>query len=241
MAKINLNELDNYGGGEFSYFSLKNDKDTSQVRFMLNDINDVTAYAVHKINVNGRDRWVNCLRSYSEPLDMCPLCLARNTPQVRFIIPLYDVENQIIRFWERGKNFYSTLHTLCNEHNPLVSTIIEIERNGVAGDTNTKYECYEVSNDDTTLEDLPEIPDPVGTIILDEPYENLQNYVEVGTLDGKPPVQYNNYNNANNYNAPVRRRGTSTNTTTSSIPTRRRATSYNNQSNVTNNNNNANY
>ena len=74
MAKFNpVEELENYVS-EPAYFSLKDDGDKELVRFMLNSIEDVDGYAVHRVKVNGYDRNVNCLRSYSDPLDKCPLC-----------------------------------------------------------------------------------------------------------------------------------------------------------------------
>ena len=80
MATFDVNTADNYGGsGGGSFFSLKDDKDTAQVRFMYNSLEDVVGYAVHEIEVGGKKRYINCLREYNQPVDDCPLCAAKYT------------------------------------------------------------------------------------------------------------------------------------------------------------------
>lgn len=195
MAKFNpASELDKYASSG-GYFSLSDDGDTATVRFMYNGIDDIDGYAVHKVNVEGRDRYVNCLRSYSDPLEACPLCEARHRIQAKFFIPLYMEDSGEIKIWERGQNFYSKLTELCSAHVPLVSHPIEIERNGAKGDINTTYETYVQPSDGTLLEDLPEIPNPIGTIVLDKNYDELLTYVQTGSFetgDSNPVNQTNN-------------------------------------------------
>lgn len=184
MARFNVNEADNYGGnGQSSFFSLKNDKDTATVRFMYNTLEDIEGYAVHEIEVGGKKRYVNCLRSYNEPIDACPLCAARYRVLAKLFVTLYDEDAQEIKVWDRGKTFFSKLASLCSRYNPLVATPFEIERNGKKGDTNTTYETYALESDGTTLEDLPEVPELLGTLILDKSYEELEYYLENGEFE----------------------------------------------------------
>ena len=143
MARFNAHEVDNYGGqGGGGFFSLKNDKDVATVRFMYNTIDDVEGFAVHEIEVDGRKRYVNCLREYNQPVDDCPLCAAKQRVLAKVFVPVYDEETQEIKIWDRGKTFFSKISSLCARYNPLVSTPFEIERNGKKGDTNTTYETY---------------------------------------------------------------------------------------------------
>ena len=73
MARFNTETAEHYGGnGGAGYFSLKNDKDVAQVRFMYNSIDDVEGYAVHQVEIDGKKRYVNCLREYNQPIDTCP-------------------------------------------------------------------------------------------------------------------------------------------------------------------------
>ena len=191
MARFNINEAENYGSsGNGGFFSLKNDKDVATVRFMYNTIDDVQGYAVHEIDDGGKKRYVNCLRNYNEPIDNCPLCSARYKVLAKLFVILYDMEAEDIKIWDRGKTFFSKLSSLCSRYNPLVSTPFEIERNGKKGDQKTTYETFSLQTDDTTLEDLPEVPELLGTLIMDKTYEELQFFLDNGYFeegeDNKP-------------------------------------------------------
>lgn len=185
MARFNAADFDHYGNdSNTKFFALKNDKDVATVRFMYNNVDDIEGYAVHQIELpDGKKRYVSCLRSYNEPVDHCPLCAAGFRVLAKLYVPLYDVDADEVKLWERGKTFYSKLSSLCARYKPLVGGTFEIERNGKPGDTKTSYEVYPVATDETTLTDLPEVPDPVGTIILDKSFEELQDYIETGNLE----------------------------------------------------------
>jgi len=184
MARFNVNEIDNYGGqGGGGFFSLKNDKDVATVRFMYNTIDDVEGFAVHEIEVDGRKRYVNCLRDYNQPVDDCPLCAAKQRVIAKVFVHVYDEETQKLKIWDRGKTFFSKISSLCARYNPLVSTPFEIERNGKKGDTKTTYETYALDTDDVTLEDLPEVPELLGTLILDKTYEELEFFLDNGYFE----------------------------------------------------------
>lgn len=197
MGKFNMDEADNYGGnGGGGFFSLKNDKDVATVRFMYNTIADIHGYAVHEIEVDGKKRYINCLRAYNEPVDNCPLCASGAHVLAKFFINLYDEETGEIKVWDRGKTFRAKLASLGARYNPLVSTPFEIERNGKKGDTNTTYETYALQTDNKTLEDLPEVPELLGTLILDKTYEEIEDFLTYGTFaeeeTAQPPVTRRN-------------------------------------------------
>lgn len=195
MARFNYDEADHYGGqGGAGYFSLKNDKDVARVRFMYNDIDDVEGYAVHQVEIDGRKRWVNCLREYNEPKDKCPFCRENMFTSAKLFVPIYDVDNDRVQIWERGKKFIGKISSICARYPNVVSHIFEIERNGQKGDTSTTYEIYEVDKDDTTLEDLPEKREILGTVVLDKSADDMDFFLDNGYF---PP---------DGDEAPVRRR-----------------------------------
>ena len=186
MARFGIEQADNYGGqGGGGFFSLKNDHDTARVRFLYNSIDDVEGFAVHQVEIDGKKRWVNCLREYGEPVDACPMCKSGSFTTVKYFVPLYNVDTGAIVVWERGKKFGAKLSSLCSRYPNLVSHIFEIERVGAKGDTNTTYEIYEVGSDDTTLEDF-EIPNPLGTVVLDKTPEELEEFLDTGSFDSAP-------------------------------------------------------
>lgn len=185
MAVFGVNEADNYGGqGGGGYFSLKDDKDVARVRFLIDKIEDVAGYAVHEVEIDGKKRYVNCLRNYGDPIDVCPCCAAKMPVQVKYFIPLYNIDGNRVQTWERGKKFGAKISSLCSRYPHLVSHIFEIERNGKPGDTGTTYEIYEVDKDETTLEEFTDIPDPFGTIVMDKNADELSCFINAGYFPG---------------------------------------------------------
>lgn len=211
MAKFNpAADLDKYSVSGGKYFSLKNDKDTALVHFMFNSIDDVDGYTVHEVMVNGYRQDVTCLRDYADPLSACPLCEAKHKLTIKFYVPLHMIETDEVVIWKRGKNFYPQLQELCNKYNPLVSYPVEIERNGEAGSMDTTYEMYVQECDETLMEDLPEIPDILGTYCLEKTYDELLTFVQTGSFE---TGDNNPVNQSTNNTEVRRRRDVSVNTT----------------------------
>lgn len=195
MARFKGAEINNYGGqGGTGYFSLKNDHDVAAVRFMYGSVDDVEGYAVHAVEIDGRHRWVNCLRDYNQPLDDCPFCKAKMYQSARLFIPVYNIDQDKVQIWERGKKFFQKISSLCSRYPDLVSHTFEIERNGKSGDTQTTYEIYETGKDETSLEDLPELPEILGGVVLDKTADEMQYYLDNGSFPEADDM-------------PVRRRG----------------------------------
>lgn len=181
MARFNTETADKYGGqGGAGYFSLKNDKDVAQVRFMYNSIDDVEGYAVHEVQIDEKKRYVNCLREYNQPKDVCPFCREGKFTTAKLFIPIYNIDQDRVQVWERGKKFISKISSICARYPDVVSHKFEIERNGRPGETTTTYEIYEVGKDDTTLEDLPEQNDILGTLVLDKSADDMEFYLDNG-------------------------------------------------------------
>lgn len=188
MARFGVGDADKYGGqGGSGYFRLENDKDVARVRFLFDSIDDVEGFAVHEVEVDGKKRYVNCLREYGQPVDVCPFCADRRFVQVKYFIPLYNIDADKVQTWERGKKFGQKLSSLCARYPHLVSHTFEIERNGKAGEQTTTYEIYETGQDDTTLEQF-EVPDILGSHVLDKTADELAEYIRTGAFpeDGAP-------------------------------------------------------
>jgi len=192
MATFRSNEADKYSsGGSTEFFSLKNDKDTAVVRFLYNELDDILGYSLHKVEVNGKDRYVNCLREYNDPVTACPLCNAGFPLMTKLIVELYDVNTDTVKIWERGKTFFNKLASLCSRYKPLVATEFEIERNGKKGDTSTTYEIFPIPDSEkATIEDFIDdenAPVILGGFILDKTFEELEEYIETGAFPDDLP------------------------------------------------------
>ena len=200
MARFNAEDADKYGGnGGGGYFSLKNDRDIATVRFLYNSADDVEGYAVHEVEIDGKKRYVNCLREYNQPIDDCPFCKARKFQVAKLFVPLYNEDEDKVQVWERGKKFFNKLSSVLSrcDADPICSQTFEIERNGKPKDTQTTYEIYQTKDkpDDTVL-DYFDMPNILGGIVLDKSAEDMEFYLEEGYF---PPED----------DEPVRRRGSS--------------------------------
>lgn len=183
MASFSINDADKYGGqGGGGYFSLKNDKEVASVRFLYDSIEDVQGYAVHEIELDGKKRYVNCLREYGQPMDICPFCAAKKFVTAKYFIPIYNIDEDRVQTWERGKKFGNKLSSLCARYPHLVSHTFEIERNGKQGEQTTTYEIYETGcNEDVSLEDF-EINSPLGSHILEKSADEMQYFLDRGVF-----------------------------------------------------------
>ena len=216
MARFRYDEVDNYGGqGGSGFFYLKEDKEVATVRFMYNGIDDVEGMSVHAIEINDKKRYVNCLRNYNDPIDVCPFCRAKMFTSAKLFVPIYEEETGNVKIWERGKKFFGKISSICARYPDTVSHKFEIERNGKKGDTSTTYEIYEVGKDDITLEDLPDLPVILGGLVLDKSAEDMEYYLQEGEFPSDNDV-------------PVRRRASASNDdeyrTERRTPARRRET-----------------
>ena len=178
MAQFAIDEADKYGGqGGGGFFRLVDDKDTARVRFLYRGIEDVQGLSVHQIELDGKKRYINCLKEYGAPIDSCPFCAKGLFTTAKYFIPLYNIDEDRVQVWERGKQFGSKLSSMCSRYSNLVSHVFEIERCGKKGDTSTTYEIYETSSDDTELEDF-DLPKILGGTVLDKTAEEMDYYLK---------------------------------------------------------------
>lgn len=215
MARFSYDEVDNYGGnGGGGFFSLQNDGDVAKVRFMYNKLEDIEGLAVHQIEIDGKKRYVNCLREYGKPVDDCPFCKAGMFVQAKLFIPVYDVESGQTKTWERGKKFFGKMASICSRYaskEDLVSHIFEVERHGKKGDTQTTYEIYDCEKDKISLEDLPDAPEIVGKLVLDKSKEEMQYFLDYSEFPDANEGQSSRRSSRSSEEMPIRRRTPSSN------------------------------
>lgn len=197
MARFKMEEADNYGTSGSNFFSLKEDRESARVRFLINDINDLFGVSVHEVDDNGNKYDVECLRTYNEPVDNCPLCAAGKTLKAKLFIPIYNEDEQKVQVWSRGKTYFDKMSGLCSRYgNPLVAQAFDIERHGKKGDQKTTYEIYPVGQPDhSRVEDFPECPiDDVAFKV--KTFDELQSFVNNGSFENntnqRQPVRNNN-------------------------------------------------
>lgn len=192
MPVIGIDDVDNYrSGGDFNYLQLKEDGDIAKVRFYIESMNDLKFYVVHEIQVNGKKRYVNCIRTYDQPIDDCPLCAQALQNKelkttVKMFLPVLDLSDNQVKLFERGKTFKDEIMGHIRRNAPLVNYPCEIERSGAKNDTSTTYKVYPLAQekDNTMIKDLPEFDDLLGSYVLDMTFEEMNEYLQSGKVAG---------------------------------------------------------
>lgn len=169
MPRISKEQMDDYNTGGI-YLSLKDDKDTCQCKILAESVDDIPIYAVHQVKIDGVDREVSCLREKGDPLEVCPLCAAKDKVKIKIYIPLLTDDG--VKVWVRGKTFYGKLDGIARRNQPFYAWNFEIERNGKAGDQSTTYEIYPLG-DDESIEKFDDVLDSLS----EEEYAQYQNFL----------------------------------------------------------------
>lgn len=222
MAEFNVRDQDKYasqGGG--GYFSLKEDREIGQVRILYDTVEDVKGYTVHEIQLDDKKRYVNCIHEYGQPKDDCPFCAAGKFTTTKYFVPMYNLKENRLQTWERGKTFGPEIQSKLARFPHLYQRVTEIERIGKKGDTKTTYQIYPGDQlDDVYLEDF-DIQNPLGTLVLDKSAEEMNYYLNTGSFpmgenrDARPVRGDSSRNSSQgnaNYDRPVRRPQASNNT-----------------------------
>ena len=183
MPRITADEAQNYQSNlNGEWFSLKNDKDVARIQFMIDRYEDLDVFACHRVKIGDKERYVDCLRTYDEPIDKCPLCAAGiPVKPVRFVV-MYQHDDGKVKIWERGKNFIAKIQSLCNRYSPLSQYVFEIERVGKAGSKDTRYEIYPMDRVEPV--DLSEVerPELLGGLILEKTPEEMEVFLQTGNF-----------------------------------------------------------
>lgn len=210
MARVNLDDVDKYNSNssEWEWFKLADDGDIARVQFLYANRDEMEIYACHRVEVDGKERWVNCNRkNYDDPADDCPLCAKGMAVKPVLVLALYDCDTGKVKVWERGKTFIKKMEAIFNRFPDLTNKVFEIERQGKKGDKKTQYEVFPVDDEPVDISDI-EKPQILGRVILDKSAEDMETYIQTGEFpqvesDDEKPVRRRNFDNEE---APVSRR-----------------------------------
>lgn len=198
MARVRAEDIDKVVSSGGRYLTLKDDGDQAAVRFLYDSFDEIEYDVVHQVDVDGQDKYVDCLRLPGDPADVCPFCLDKNLrAQGKLFLQVVELNQdrepaENVTIWDRGKGYFSKLEsTFRRVQGPIVSTVFEIERNGARGDTQTKYELFACESDEAvTLDTLPEKLDlREEGIILEKTAEEMDFYIENGYFEGETTEQ----------------------------------------------------
>lgn len=159
-----------YGG----LFRLQNDQDFAEVIFLYTPTNGPLIADTHYIKSDDYSGYVHCNGRG------CPACAKGIRKQPKLFIPLYNITEGEIQFWDRSVKFEPQLHNdvFARYSNPS-EFVFRIVRNGASGDINTRYTIMAIGNNkfkpyDTILSD--------NNIKFPDYYENICRDVDAVTL-----------------------------------------------------------
>ena len=183
MARFGLDRAEQFGGqGGAGFFRLKG-RNTAHIRFLYDDVSEVEGYAVHEIDLGGKKRYVDCLRGEHDSVDKCPLCREGNWTQVKYFVPVYDEDMDMVLTWDKGKSFGKRLEKLFAKYateKPLCSTCFTVTRE-INEEGFPYYTIKPDYNDGSVLEELPEYTCNVyGNLVLQKTAEEIEEYLEYG-------------------------------------------------------------
>ena len=119
-----------YGG----MFLLRNDGDYADVIFLYRNEDEVLVADTHYIKSADYSGYVHCCGR------RCPACEKGIRVQTKLFIPLYNINDNEIQFFDRSVRFESQIHSdvFSRCANPS-EFVFRITRHGAAGDVNTSY------------------------------------------------------------------------------------------------------
>lgn len=137
MAFKTMTQYDEERFGGF--FLLRNDGDYADVIFLYRNKEDVLIGDVHYIKTPDYTGYVHCTERN------CPACEKGIRVQSKLFIPLYNITDGEIQFWDRSVRFENQLvQDVFSKYPNPSEFVFRIQRQGVAGDINTKYNIWAV-------------------------------------------------------------------------------------------------
>jgi hypothetical protein len=180
--------IDNFAtGSNVGFFGLKDDGDRADVQFLHKDADDLNVLLTHQIEVDGKKRYVECLKMYEKP---CAMCEQGSKTSLRLFLYLLswrpDEKGRVpkepkVELWDRGKDVINRILNLIGKKKDLRKHVYEVVRNGKAGDTGTSYDIdpYDESELLVPIEKLPERPD-IYEFVLKKNYDEMVALLKSG-------------------------------------------------------------
>ena len=170
-------------------FTLRNDKDFADVIFLYQSVRDVLVADVHYIKSADYSGYAHCCGKG------CPACAKGIRVQNKLFIPLYNITNRKIEFFDRSTRFENQLMTDVFDKYPNPSEyVFRITRNGEAGSQDTRYVIQAVAKNSSMpyakilADNNAKMPDYYENVCKDLSPSALQDLLSGGQA---PTEEYN--------------------------------------------------
>lgn len=121
-------------------FLLRNDGDSADVIFLYRNSDDVLVADTHYIKSSNYSGYAHCCGIG------CPACQKNIRVQSKLFIPMYNISEGKIQFWDRSMRFEPQLQKDVFEMYPdPCKYVFRITRHGAAGSIDTTYEIQAVA------------------------------------------------------------------------------------------------
>jgi len=128
-------KLQDYNDAKYKgKFVLRDDGDYADVVILYRDASDVLVADAHYIKSAKYNGYVHCCGAG------CPACAKTIRTQTKIFVPVYNIKEDAIQFWDRSVKFEQQLQRdiFANYPNPT-DFVFRITRHGKAGDIETTY------------------------------------------------------------------------------------------------------
>ena len=193
-------------------FLLRNDGDYADCIFLYRDIEDVLIAETHYIKSHDYNGYVHCCGNG------CPACEKGIRTQTKLFIPLYNIHDKEIQFWDRSARFEQKLSADVFDRYPNPADFVfRITRHGAAGDINTTYEIRAVgrntfkSYDEILAENNAKMPDYYENVCKNFSSADLRNRLMASTVESYG-------NGIGNYTSDLQDYKVTPRTTTNNVP-----------------------
>lgn len=183
--------MDRYSSSMADFFILKENNEVAKVRFVHKDDKDLDIFVVHKVKIDGKEKYILCLGPVNQP---CPLCQSGFKATVRLFLTLDDLRDGKRKIWDRGKTEIPNMLGYISRYGSLDSIYYEIQRHGKKGDKDTQYQFFPLPT--------PGIPEQKpreclieNGFILQKSTEELASLIQAGS------IQQIVYGNQTQYNS----------------------------------------
>lgn len=122
---------------KIEWIALKDDGDFVEVVMLHSDENDLDAFEVHNLEVDGFNNSIECLG------ENCPFCAEGIKTQLKVWIQMVDLgDNNKVKIWSRGITDIKKLLEEIAENGNLNERKYKIKRSGAKGSNKTSYGFY---------------------------------------------------------------------------------------------------
>ena len=174
--------VQNYNEEKFgNFFLLRNDGDFADVIFLYEKPEDVLVADVHYLKAGDESGYAHCCGKG------CPACARGIRTQTKLFIPVYNIAEDKIQFFDRSMRFEPQLQQDVFSRFPNPSEFVfRITRHGQAGSVDTTYEITSIAKNTVKsyaqilVDNNASMPDCYSMVCKDLTPSQMQQMLQIG-------------------------------------------------------------